>query len=138
MYCDRCNRAVVAIPGALPHGDRSGLPGALTGLLGRLRGPRNLPEWRCPECLGPVHEGDEPLASGKKALAHRAWALSELLGLFGGIGLLVKLARSGPDAWLVAIGIGAAAVLFVALVRRADERFEPRKDLSRASGGGAR
>jgi hypothetical protein len=104
MYCGRCNRAVVAMPGALT--DKT---------------------WRCPHCLGPAHEGDGPLPSRPKAMLERAWSLIEVVG---GLGLLAALVTGGPLPWIIGLGVIAAALLVTAAIRRTDERVkaEPESD----------
>ena len=97
MYCDRCDRAVVAMPGALAE-----------------------KTWRCPHCLGPAHEGDEPAPTRRARLTAASWAVH----LFAGLGFLVALAQGGPHAWLTAISVAGGFLLVVVAARQLEARFE--------------
>jgi hypothetical protein len=95
----------VAVPAALSQNDRAGLFGFLQL---RLRSRRDT-EWRCPNCFGPVHQGDEPLK--KRSVFSRA---------IESIGMAIFITSLLRQNWALAIAGGASAALLILLVQIAD------------------
>jgi hypothetical protein len=107
MYCDHCDRSVVALPAGRAQPDRRGLFGAVQ------RRRRDAAAWRCPDCFGSVHEGDGQLVARGKL----DW-LAKPLEVVALVAFAQILGASGPAAWLSAIG-------FVAVTTAAGRAFGP-------------